>query len=96
MRIPQCYVNATDGADRFMMLIEHVSPAVDGDILVGDFGAFDEVKVRSAVDERIAALNAKDFKRADEIRAALLAEGIQLMDSKNAAGERVTKWEIKR
>jgi len=48
------------------------------------------------IEERLAALNAKDFKRADEIRAALLAEGIQLMDSKNDAGERVTKWEIKR
>ena len=41
-------------------------------------------------------LNGRDFKRADEIRAALLAEGIQLMDSKNAAGERTTTWEIKR
>ena len=44
----------------------------------------------------LAALNAKDFAKADEIRAALLAEGIQLMDSKNDAGERVTTWEIKR
>ncbi len=35
MRVPQCYVNASDGTDRFMMLIEHVTPAVDGDILVG-------------------------------------------------------------
>ncbi len=49
-----------------------------------------------SIDARIAALNARDFKRADEIRAALLAEGIQLMDSKNAAGERITTWEIKR
>jgi hypothetical protein len=35
MRIPQCYVNASEGTDRFMMLIEHVTPADDGDILVG-------------------------------------------------------------
>ena len=35
MRIPHCYVNASEGTDRFMMLIEHVTPAVDGDILVG-------------------------------------------------------------
>jgi hypothetical protein len=35
MRIPDCYVNVSEGTDRFMMLIEHVSPAVDGDILVG-------------------------------------------------------------
>ena len=53
-------------------------------------------KVQQRVDERLAALNGKDFKRADEIRAALLAEGVQLMDSKTDAGERVTKWEIKR
>ena len=52
--------------------------------------------IRTAVNERLAALNGKDFKRADEIRAALLAEGIQLMDSKNTTGERVTKWEVKR
>ncbi|MBI4921026.1 MAG: cysteine--tRNA ligase [Devosia nanyangense] len=56
----------------------------------------DTSHVQAAVAERLAALNAKDFKRADEIRAALLAEGIQLMDSKNEAGERVTKWEVKR
>lgn len=35
MRIPECYVNVSEGTDRFMMLIEHISPAVDGDILVG-------------------------------------------------------------
>ena len=53
-------------------------------------------RVEAAVADRLAALNAKDFKRADEIRAVLLLDGIQLMDSKNDAGERVTKWEIKR
>jgi len=58
---------------------------------VGDTRRIDE-----AVSARLAALNAKDFAKADQIRAALLAEGIQLMDSKNDAGERVTKWEIKR
>jgi cysteinyl-tRNA synthetase len=57
---------------------------------------FDTSRVDDAIGARLAALSAKDFKRADEIRAALLAEGIQLMDSKNAAGERITTWEIKR
>jgi cysteinyl-tRNA synthetase len=52
--------------------------------------------VGSAVEERLAALNAKDFAKADTIRAALLAEGIQLMDAKDEAGNRITKWEIKR
>jgi cysteinyl-tRNA synthetase len=56
----------------------------------------DAARIDTAVAERLAALNAKDFARADEIRAALLADGIQLMDSKTDAGERVTKWEVKR
>jgi cysteinyl-tRNA synthetase len=58
--------------------------------------AADTSRIESLVSERLAAFHAKDFKRADEIRAALLADGIQLMDSKTEAGERVTKWEIKR
>ena len=57
---------------------------------------FDTSRIDDAIAARLAAFHAKDFKRADEIRAALLAEGIQLMDSKNAAGERTTTWEIKR
>jgi cysteinyl-tRNA synthetase len=64
--------------------------------LLTDASASDHARIDEAVAARLAALNAKDFARADEIRAALLAEGIQLMDGKNEAGERVTKWEIKR
>jgi cysteinyl-tRNA synthetase len=64
--------------------------------LLESTGANDGARIDQAVADRLAALNAKDFARADEIRAALLAEGIQLMDSKNDAGERVTKWEVKR
>jgi len=56
----------------------------------------DASRIDASVNDRLAALNAKDFAKADAIRAALLAEGVQLMDSKNDAGERVTKWEIKR
>jgi cysteinyl-tRNA synthetase len=66
------------------------------DGLLSDALVFDHSRVEDAVQARLAALNAKDFAKADEIRSALLAEGIQLMDSKNDAGERVTKWEIKR
>jgi cysteinyl-tRNA synthetase len=48
-------------------------------------------------DARLAALAAKDFAKADAIRADLLAKGIQLMDYKDpATGERRTKWEVKR
>jgi cysteinyl-tRNA synthetase len=56
----------------------------------------DHSRIDDAVNARLAALNAKDFTKADEIRATLLAEGIQLMDGKTEAGERVTKWEVKR
>jgi cysteinyl-tRNA synthetase len=46
---------------------------------------------------RLAALAAKNFAEADRIRAALLADGVQLMDYKDAeTGERRTKWEVKR
>jgi cysteinyl-tRNA synthetase len=66
------------------------------DSLLTDAGGSDHSRIDNAVNARLAALNAKDFAKADEIRAALLAEGIQLMDGKNEAGERVTKWEVKR
>ena len=66
------------------------------DSLLTDALVFDHSRVDDAVNARLAALNDKDFAKADEIRAALLAEGIQLMDGKNEAGERVTKWEVKR
>jgi cysteinyl-tRNA synthetase len=55
-----------------------------------------ESAVQSAIDARLAALDAKDFATADSIRADLLAQGIQLMDSKDANGNRVTTWETKR
>jgi len=56
----------------------------------------DDQVTRQMIAERLAALNAKDFATADRIRADLLEHGIQLMDSKNATGERVTTWEVKR
>ncbi len=52
--------------------------------------------VAAMIADRLAALNAKDFATADRIRAELLEQGIQLMDSKNEAGARVTTWEIRR
>ncbi len=66
------------------------------DSLLTEASGADTSRIDAAVAERLAALNAKNFPRADEIRAALLAEGIQLMDGKNDAGERTTKWEVKR
>ena len=47
--------------------------------------------------DRATALKAKDFVKADRIRAELDAMGIALKDSKDpATGERVTTWEVKR
>jgi len=48
------------------------------------------------VADRLAALNAKDFAKADAIRADLAEQGITLMDSKDETGARQTRWEIKR
>jgi len=50
----------------------------------------------AAIAERLAAFNAKDFARADAIRAELAEQGITLMDYKDETGGRQTKWEIKR
>ena len=52
--------------------------------------------IDTAVADRLAALKAKDFAKADTIRASLLAEGIQLMDGNNQTGQRTTKWESQR
>ncbi|MFP9136897.1 cysteine--tRNA ligase [Devosia sp. XGJD_8] len=53
-------------------------------------------RVEMAVAERLAALNAKDFAKADAIRNELAEQGIALMDYKDEAGQRQTKWEVKR
>ncbi len=59
-----------------------------------------EVAVDDAVAEkvaaRLAALNAKDFAEADRLRNELAEQGIALMDYKDEAGQRQTKWEVKR
>jgi cysteinyl-tRNA synthetase len=69
----------------------------DPDWLQKQSVSLSEGAVESAIDNRLAALNAKDFAKADTIRADLLAQGIQLMDYKDpATGERRTKWEVKR
>jgi len=65
-------------------------------LLKTDTAGVDTAAIEKAVADRLEAFKAKDFAKADAIRADLLAQGIQLMDSKNAAGERVTTWEVKR
>jgi cysteinyl-tRNA synthetase len=49
----------------------------------------DAAAVEARIAGRTAARAAKDFARADEIRAALKAEGIELMD-----GARATTWRV--
>jgi cysteinyl-tRNA synthetase len=55
------------------------------------------LRIETAINERLAFLAAKNFAEADRIRDELLAQGIQLKDSKDSVtGERVTAWEVKR
>ncbi|WP_332686820.1 cysteine--tRNA ligase [Devosia sp.] len=53
-------------------------------------------EVGGQVAARLAALNAKDFAKADAIRNELAEQGIALMDYKDEAGQRQTRWEVKR
>jgi cysteinyl-tRNA synthetase len=60
-------------------------------------GALTESEIDKLRTERLALLAAKNFAEADRIRDELLAQGIQLKDSKDSVtGERVTTWEVKR
>jgi cysteinyl-tRNA synthetase len=52
--------------------------------------------VDALVAMRLEMLKAKNFPEADRIRAELADKGIQLKDGKDASGERVTTWEVKR
>ncbi len=72
-----------------------VSIAADGSVTYGvldNSGDGFEAKIAA----RLAALNAKDFAEADRIRNELAEQGIALMDYKDEAGQRATKWEVKR
>jgi len=59
--------------------------------------AIDRERVEQLKEARNAARKAKNFAKADRIRAELDAMGIQLKDSKDPdTGELVTTWEVKR
>ena len=53
--------------------------------------------VAAFVEKRLALIAEKNWAEADRIRDELLAQGIQLKDSKDSeTGERITTWEVKR
>ncbi|NKB52951.1 MAG: cysteine--tRNA ligase [Rhizobiaceae bacterium] len=56
----------------------------------------DSAAIDAQIARRLACIADKDWSAADRIRDELLAEGIQLKDSKDSeTGGRVTSWEIK-
>src|SRR5690606_14993188 len=65
-------------------------------VLTSDDGWEAPPHIATAIAERLAALNSKDFARADAIRNDLAEQGIALMDYKDENGQRATKWEAKR
>ncbi|AQS41924.1 MAG: Cysteine--tRNA ligase [Candidatus Tokpelaia hoelldobleri] len=59
--------------------------------------ALPEAEILARIDERLAAIAAKDWAQADRIRDALKAKGIVLEDGKDPeTGERFTRWDIAR
>ena len=61
------------------------------------FEAVDHARVDSLIAARLAAREAKDWKKSDQIRDELVAMGIQIMDSKDyVSGKLQTTWEVKR
>jgi cysteinyl-tRNA synthetase len=65
-------------------------------LLSSDDGWEEPPHIATAIAERLQALDSKDFARADAIRNELAEQGIALMDYKDEAGQRRTKWESKR
>jgi len=52
--------------------------------------------IEQRVNERLEAIKAKDWVKADEIRENLRRIGVNLIDKKHAStGERITEWEFK-
>jgi cysteinyl-tRNA synthetase len=56
-----------------------------------ELARFDTAAIEAAIEIRLAARKAKDFKESDRIRDELLAKGVVLKD-----GPSGTTWEVKR
>jgi len=65
-------------------------------LLTSEDGWQEPPHIAAAIADRLAALNSKDFAKADAIRKDLAEQGIALMDYKDEYGQRQTKWELKR
>jgi cysteinyl-tRNA synthetase len=65
-------------------------------LLTSDDGWEAPPHIATAIADRLAALNTRDFAKADTIRNDLAAQGIALTDYKDETGARATKWEMKR
>ena len=68
-----------------------IAPVSYREIYRKQHGDLDEAKVRTLIDERMAARKAKDFKESDRIRDELAKMGVVLKDTKDG-----TTWEIAR
>jgi cysteinyl-tRNA synthetase len=63
----------------------------------GKAGTVDRDAVEARIRDRLAFIGQKNWAEADRIRDELLAEGVQLKDSKDPkTGERRTEWEVRR
>jgi cysteinyl-tRNA synthetase len=56
----------------------------------------DETAVAALITARLDARKAKNFAESDRIRDELAAMGVVLKDGKDAAGQPITSWELKR
>jgi cysteinyl-tRNA synthetase len=59
-------------------------------------GDVDEGAINAAIEARLAARAAKNWAESDRIRDELAEKGIQLKDGKDANGNAITTWEVKR
>ena len=84
-----------NAADLLGASLEFLGFGIDSLLQPSSLSVDATVDIERAVSERLDALNAKDFAKADTIRAQLLTLGVQLMDYKDEAGQRQTKWELK-
>ncbi|GAA0782826.1 cysteine--tRNA ligase [Roseibium denhamense] len=65
--------------------------------VAADMSGVDETRIQIAINDRLEALNAKNWAEADRIRDELTSQGILLKDSKDSeTGARVTTWDLKR